>query len=105
MPFRSRMSLIGQFSPAEVAEMEQERAGDQLLTSALGGQNANGEITEPTAELSPREQAEALGAFIRAGVAPESAAAQVGLGQNLEFIDALPVTLKPNRVIDAEIND
>ena len=35
IPFRSRMALIGQFSPAEVAEMEQERAGEQLITTAL----------------------------------------------------------------------
>jgi hypothetical protein len=37
VPFRSRMKLIGQFSPAEVAEMEVERAGEQLLTEALLG--------------------------------------------------------------------
>ena len=35
IPFRSRMSLIGQFSPAEIAEMETERAGEALLTEAL----------------------------------------------------------------------
>jgi hypothetical protein len=43
IPFRSRMSLIGQFSPADIAEMEVERAGEQLLTQALLG-----EQTEPT---------------------------------------------------------
>ena len=37
MPFRSRMKIVGQFSPAEVAEMEVERAGEQLLTEALLG--------------------------------------------------------------------
>jgi hypothetical protein len=37
------MSLIGQFSPADIAEMEVERAGEQLLTQALLG-----EQTEPT---------------------------------------------------------
>lgn len=37
VPFRSRMKLIGQFSPVEVAEMEVERAGEQLLTEALLG--------------------------------------------------------------------
>lgn len=37
LPFRSRMTLIGQFSPAEVAEMEVERAGETLLTEALLG--------------------------------------------------------------------
>lgn len=44
VPFRSRMKLIGQFSPAEVAEMEVERAGEQLLTEALLGT-----VTEPEA--------------------------------------------------------
>lgn len=37
IPFRSRMKLVGQFSPAEVAEMEVERAGETLLTEALLG--------------------------------------------------------------------
>lgn len=44
VPFRSRMKLVGQFSPAEVAEMEVERAGEQLLTEALLGT-----ATEPEA--------------------------------------------------------
>jgi hypothetical protein len=38
IPFRSRMSLIGQFSPAEIAEMEVERAGELLLTQSLFGE-------------------------------------------------------------------
>jgi len=37
IPFRSRMSLIGQFSPAEISEMEVERAGEAILTEALFG--------------------------------------------------------------------
>lgn len=37
VPFRSRMKLIGQFSPAEVAEMEIERAGEQIIAEALLG--------------------------------------------------------------------
>ena len=42
LPFRTRMQLIGQFSPAEIAEMEVERAGEAILTQAmLGGQVAN----------------------------------------------------------------
>lgn len=42
LPFRSRMQLIGQFSPAEIAEMEVERSGEAILTQALmGGQVAN----------------------------------------------------------------
>jgi hypothetical protein len=38
IPFRSRMTLVGQFTPAEVAQMEVERAGEQLLTQALAGE-------------------------------------------------------------------
>jgi len=37
IPFRSRMALIGQFSPSEIAEMELQRAGETLLTEALLG--------------------------------------------------------------------
>lgn len=37
LPFRSRMKLIGQFTPAEVAEMEIEKAGEAILTQALLG--------------------------------------------------------------------
>jgi len=37
VPFRSRMKLVGQFSPVEVAEMEVERAGEAILTEALLG--------------------------------------------------------------------
>jgi hypothetical protein len=37
IPFRSRMSLVGQFSPAEIDEMEVQRAGETLLTQALLG--------------------------------------------------------------------
>jgi hypothetical protein len=29
------MALIGQFSPADIAEMEVERAGEQLFAAAL----------------------------------------------------------------------
>lgn len=38
IPFRSRMTLVGQFTPAEVAQMEVERAGEQLLAQALTGE-------------------------------------------------------------------
>ena len=37
VPFRSRMSLVAQFSPSEIEEMELQRAGEQLLTAALLG--------------------------------------------------------------------
>lgn len=49
VPFRSRMKLIGQFSPAEVAEMEMERAGETLLTEALLGAQTPPEPTPPEA--------------------------------------------------------
>ena len=39
VPFNSRMKLVGQFSPAEVAEMELEKAGEELITLALLGDN------------------------------------------------------------------
>jgi hypothetical protein len=44
IPFRSRMTLIGQFSPAEVAEMEVERAGEQLINEALLGGPTGAEV-------------------------------------------------------------
>lgn len=37
LPFRSRMKLVGQFTPAEVAEMEMERSGEAILMEALLG--------------------------------------------------------------------
>jgi hypothetical protein len=49
VPFRSRMSLIGQFSPAEIDEMEVQRAGETLLTEALLGA-PTGAQAEPQAE-------------------------------------------------------
>jgi len=106
LPFRSRMSLVGQFSPAEIAEMEVERAGDALLTELLIGEPVtpgdpvNPDRTNPVG-ISDREKAEALGAYIRAGVNPQDAANLVGIG-NVRFIDALPITLKPNTLLRAE---
>ena len=49
VPFRARMQLIGQFSPAEVAEMEVERAGEALLVAALE------EATAAEPETGPAE--------------------------------------------------
>jgi len=42
LPFRSRMALIGQFTPAEIAEMEIQRAGEAILNNALTGGNTGG---------------------------------------------------------------
>jgi len=42
IPFRSRMQLIGQFAPAEIAEMEVERAGDAILAQSLTGGSGGG---------------------------------------------------------------
>ena len=37
MPFRSRMTLVGQFSPAKVADMEIQRAGEAIFAQSLTG--------------------------------------------------------------------
>ena len=50
VPFRSRMSIIGQFTPAEIAEMEVQRAGETLLTEALLGPAPE---TSPVGEATP----------------------------------------------------
>ena len=92
VPFNSRMKLVGQFSPAEVAEMEVEKAGENLITQALLGQTVDGVETEPET-IARRDQAEALGAYIRAGVSPQDAARIVGLS-DITFINATPITLK-----------
>lgn len=42
IPFRSRMQLIGQFSLAEIAEMEIERAGEAILAQSLTGGTGGG---------------------------------------------------------------
>jgi hypothetical protein len=44
VPFRSRMSLVAQFTPAEIAEMENQKAGEDLISSALfTGEEAPGD--------------------------------------------------------------
>jgi hypothetical protein len=48
VPFRSRMSLIGGFSPAEIDEMEAEKAGDQLMAGLFG----NGQQETQTANTA-----------------------------------------------------
>ena len=51
VPFRSRMELVGQFSPAQIDQMEVERAGESLLTEALlGAPVATEAPTEPQPE-------------------------------------------------------
>lgn len=37
VPFRSRMALVGQFSPAAIEEMELERRGEQVFQQAITG--------------------------------------------------------------------
>lgn len=100
IPFNSRMTLIGQFSPAEVAEMETEKMGATIVGNILQtpSEPAQASIEANTAF---RDKAEALGVMIRAGVTPETAAQAVGLS-GLEFRDVLPTTLKPSDMLDAE---
>jgi hypothetical protein len=97
IPFNSRMTLIGQFTPAEIAQMEAERAGETILTQALIGDTA----VNAADNAQVRDKSEALGVMIRAGVTPESAAESIGL-TGLEFRDVLPTTLKPADMLDAE---
>jgi hypothetical protein len=42
MPFRSRMGILGQFSPTEVADMEIQRAGEAIFAQSLTGGNGDG---------------------------------------------------------------
>lgn len=42
IPFNSRMTLIGQFTPAEVAQMEVERAGEVILQNVLTAPETTG---------------------------------------------------------------
>ena len=98
------MALVGQFSPAEIDEMEVQRAGETLLTQALLGptqvEQEDGQEVERLSGVT-RDQAETLGALIRAGATPESASRQLGL-TGFDFVDALPITLKPKRLLEAE---
>ena len=102
VPFNSRMKLVGQFTPAEVAEMEVEKAGEDLITQALltGEQTVNPVAVE---QQNLKDTAETLGAFIRAGVTPEDAVRLAGLTGPIEFVDAMPITLKPKPLLDAEV--
>lgn len=99
LPWRRRMTDILGYPADVVDQMEAERASD-LLTGLLGQPLAPADQAAPAAPAgeSPKEQADALGALIRAGVEPESAAATVGLTE-VVFTGAMPVSL---RLPDAE---
>lgn len=71
-------------------ESIQERQGD-ATTNAL----ADGSAIAPNDPEALKKKADAMGVLIRAGVKPESAAEQVGLG-GLTFWEGRPVTLKYN---------
>jgi hypothetical protein len=74
---------------ASQATAIREMLMDELQPPGLGaGPSSNGDAAADT-----KSKADALGGLIRAGVAPESAAAQVGLG-GLEFTGAVPVSLR-----------
>lgn len=102
IPFRSKAKLIGQFSPAEVAEMEVEKASDAVFTAALVSTPPVETATATVPQETVRDKAEALGTLVRAGVIPGDAARIVGLDSGLTFIDAMPITLKPTPLLDAE---
>lgn len=85
--------LAGMSAPETEPAAEPEAPAEDAAPTDLEAEAAR------TAAL--RAQADALGALIRAGVKPEDAAAAVGL-DGVGFVDAMPVTLKPIEMLEAE---
>jgi len=91
VPWRTVMADVLQFSPQQIERMASERAAEAFLAAAAIGPGEPGEQTASGAEV--KAAADAMGVLIRAGVAPESAADQVGLS-GLTFTGAVPVSLR-----------
>ncbi|MDJ0338257.1 hypothetical protein [Cryobacterium sp. PH31-O1] len=94
VPFVSRMLTVGGYSAAEVERMEAERLDEQMTLAAITAPNASdpGSVAIDPADM--KSMTESMGALIRAGATPESAAQIVGL-TGLEFLPGMsPVTLK-----------
>lgn len=97
VPWRTIMRDVAQFSPQQVARMESERAADELLFATLAPADdqdttAAAPAAGPASTVT-KEQADALGALIRAGVDAQDAATQLGL-PSLKFTGAVPVSLR-----------
>ncbi|HIW98917.1 MAG TPA: hypothetical protein H9871_02110, partial [Candidatus Nesterenkonia stercoripullorum] len=106
LPWEARMVDVMQYSAADVERMKRQRLDDMTseMMASFDQQNPDGlpvgapaaagtEGTEE-ADKSLNTRAVALGALIRAGVLPKSAAEQTGF-QNLNFWDnARPITIR-----------
>jgi hypothetical protein len=91
------LAEAGFIDPAQQAVREAiaKRFGLPLPENAAGVDPAAAAAAKASAALASatKAQADAMGVLIRSGVAPDSAAAQVGLPA-LEFTGAVPVTLR-----------
>lgn len=83
------------YTPQQRARFRTMQAADRLLSpaAAMPGQPAGGADSQGSNPAELRAQADAMGVLIRAGVTPESAAEQVGLG-GIEFSGAVPTSLR-----------
>lgn len=85
----------------EVTRIQGEYSLTDPAALGVGGDG----LTAPTTAMDPEELAqrtEVMGQLIRAGVEPNSAAAQAGL-QGLEFTGAVPVTLRQPENVAAKL--
>lgn len=89
VPWRQTMETVLQFSPQEIARMEAERLADEMAAQPVPTEDG------PTELEQLKDRAEVWGQLVRGGATPESAAQAAGL-TGLEFLDAMPVTLKLN---------
>jgi hypothetical protein len=82
VPWRTVMLDVLQFTPSQVDRMALERTEDAMLAPQpiqVGGSDAGPAPSADDAE-AVKAKADAMGALIRAGVAPDDAARRVGLG-------------------------
>lgn len=93
VPWRQTMETVLQFSPPDIARMEAERAGDQLVADGAAAAGAPGEPAGPSELDQLAQRVEMWGIMVRTGATPASAAAVAGL-EGLEFLPATPVTIK-----------
>lgn len=96
-PIEALVEDVPNWSQQRVAAIQaaiRKAAGRETLAALRGGDAAPAILTEATAAAGDvKAKADAMGVLIRAGVAPESAAAQVGL-TGVEFTGAVPVSLR-----------
>lgn len=95
MSARWILENVWQADPDQVAIEEQAKADDQLAAAMLVNGVTDATADQPTQvdSAQAKAQADALGVLIRAGVAPEDAAARVGM-TGVRFTGAVPVSLR-----------